>query len=169
MKRTKILIATFFLIVTNLVIAQEKQSDATWEETINFLVQNSAYIDDSVDHSRNGTGYNISNFRIEDSVLYWTVNQENDSNIHNQQQLPLQKLLKCTLEKEAVSKYNHPNTIKLKLTGEYAVYGPYTIDYARFYIDDVEMRPRILKAFQHLTFLATEKRKKEREASAEKF
>jgi hypothetical protein len=38
-----------------------------------------------------------------------------------------------------------------------------------FIVDDREMRPRLLKAFQHLAYLATERRNDRREASGDPF
>ncbi|WP_336127789.1 hypothetical protein [Mesoflavibacter sp. CH_XMU1422-2] len=168
--KTKKNLATFLLIViTHTLVAQEKQNDATWAETVGFINKNLEFINGG------NPEYKFTNFNINSTSFSWKwfyKNYNGSPNIYSSS-LPLSKLLSVEIHnydpKMSIQQYS----LHIKLTGSYILTtgedGTSNNNYAYIYVSDIEMRPRIYKAFQHLAYLATEKRKQERETSGDKF
>ena len=183
----KLLIFFTIVTLTNLS-AQEKQNDATWEETISFLKKykdqithwQSPYrgMPDKPDYEVN----NISNTK-------WVFNGNASGRVRMTNGYTQRKdVYKITislnkLQKVKMSDY-FDDKIDLNTTGNNIIYDEkmyndgrinerYTkiinSSYFGIVVYDEEMRPRIYKALKHLTYLATKKREEARKNSGEKF
>ena len=143
--------------------AQEKQNDATWEETIEFL---NKYVKHFEGVSRGDIKQELTVIDNNNLIIIFYYNCT--------YKIPLYKL------KDVTNDYG--SEFKLTLTGDYAIRFCAKKEFEQnsedrqtktslvlLNVDDTEMRPRLEKAFRHLAYLATEKRKKEREASGDKF
>ena len=167
MKTLKPVLAILFLILSLTTNAQEKQNDATWEETIGFIEKYKTNLE-----AIGLAWYNRDNekqyddFQIvfsSDHIYFNSLNGKNDFI-----SISLKKLRRCY---KANAKW-----INIKTTGDYIHYKPadksaadFEVNRISIWISDTEMLPRILNAFKHLTDLSKEQRKAEREASSDKF
>lgn len=143
------------------------QSEATWEETIDFILNYSSNLRDASIIGRDDLPLQLSNFKITDNALIFQYIDGYHDRIWDMQ-LDLTKLLKVEIE----GRYG----VFLKFTGEYdltnfnkKVYDTMKRRYFSFGIIDSEMRNRYYKAFTHLSKLVTEKKEAERKASGDKF
>jgi len=163
MKQT---ILTLILCITTLTVtfAQEKQNDATWEETVEFILKYSK----SLKSGKFKPPLNLKNFNVSNNKLSFKTDIKNEDDWDNT--IDLSKLSDAKISE------HHEDVIILSCTGPYVMWNPndsdYEIKYRSYYsfeIGDNELRQRLLNAFKHLAKLATEKREAEREASGEKF
>ena len=149
MKSTKILIILTLLLGSTISIqAQEKQNDATWEETIEFLKGNIQYME-STNKSR------ISNIKLDNKTLEYRINFGSDYSYFHIVQINLNKLNSVSLTSK--------NNIELNLIGDFVIKSGQdnekhrqNNDWVKF---DKSIRDKMLKAFKHLAYLANEKRK----------
>ncbi len=161
-------ITTLLILTVTTGIAQEKQNDATWDETIDFIEKYKSNIEQiSIDWYNLGSQEKeYIDFQIIFSSDHITFNRLNGES--SSISIPLRKLHSCY---EANAKW-----IKIKTTGDYIHYNPADLSKADFnvnrmsiWISDSEMISRIIDAFDHLTYLSKQKRKTERKASGDKF
>lgn len=196
-----LLIITFAILLMGplqLATAQQKQSDATWRETIDFIDKYKEYVKEistggggkspyetPVENSLMGFKRFKKNFvrlRIEYDHKYRTPNHDS---VWERRDKGFVRIFLSRLKEVRES----GNQIDLRLTGNYVdgentqwtwgvhgrgeVYEPYsgefTSSWAGLSVTDSEMRQRLLKAFKHLAYLATEYRKAERAASGDAF
>lgn len=179
MKKT-ILTLILFITTLSVTFAQETQSDATWEETIEFLNSKKEYM-------------KLSNY---DNTVTETIEFNNNTiirtkiTIRREQDFATRRIQTCSLKYLEEAYETSKADIALHFTGDYVEnktyfasgfgFGKYDPKYRydsslKTYtivvegLTDREMKPRILKAFQHLAYLATQKREAERKASGDKF
>lgn len=172
MKLLKLTLITLLFSYTTTTKAQDASNDATWEETIGFLKKYKSYIGNF--HSGDGDGksskygkgkvteftINSNQLILKTETLFFSNNLRRQITILN-----FRQLLSC-----------HKDYVILKFTERQYMIRPNrgedvneSSDVQRIYIENIEMRARILKAFQHLAYLATKKREEERKASGDKF
>lgn len=159
MKNLKFLIVlTLLLTGTVATQAQEKQNDATWEETIEFLKNNTNVLNWTEPYSRDRKHKHSVNITNE-KLIFKTIRVFSDgSGGKITKTLMLKDLIKAGYS-GAKSRY-----IRLTANGDlitvsdYQSYNSGTLALPLpKNIDD--MAGRILKAFKHLAYLANEKRK----------
>lgn len=183
-----LLTLTLFFTVTAFTFAQEKQSDATWEETIDFINSKKEYFKYTMNFGEREIKINSQNITSE---TYWSggMLRYNKPYMWEKaiQSAPLKNLKEVRDFKES------EQHIYLSFTGNYVtekIYEAKDDDFTIYsykgskytykktkeedtfyglYVPDIEMRERIIKAFQHLTYLAIQKREAERKASGDKF
>lgn len=165
----KQLILTLTLFTTTLTVtfSQEKQSDATWEETIQFIKQNSSFMGDGLEFKNVQYDINfIENLQFNSYIMKYNVN-------NTISEIDLSKLNNLVEIED-----NPENRFFLELTGKYAkktfVYYDESptikhMNRVALIVSDNDMAIRIKKAFQHLTYLAIQKREVERKAFGDKF
>jgi hypothetical protein len=157
MKNTLLIIALF--IGLGNLNAQDASNVATWEETIGFLKKYESKI----------TAYGC------DKVYLHIVNGKIQYGIGNRKVLGERYYHIVDLSKLMSVKEDGENSIGLYMSGNYSISKgnfdePLELhDFNRIYVCDKELNPRIFKAFQHLTYLATEKRIAEAKSSGDKF
>ncbi|MDO1502104.1 hypothetical protein Q2T40_18365 [Winogradskyella maritima] len=198
MKKIKILTITLFLVISNSLFAQDKQNNPTWEETIEFL-QKYIYQIESVyfygldeKYLKNGrliiwsTGIPYGNPSLILDRHYDTWSMSGGTNAYYKRYYQLEdgifpfKFLTAAenlgsngltlkLSKKIPIKFyektNYYNKGKIEEGWQNEMYDSFRITFH----EDSELVPRLIKAFKHLAYLATEKRKQEREASGDKF
>ena len=166
----KIICSLFlFFITTNSLFSQEKQNDATWEETISFIEKhkNKLHFDKylnvfgelmiSRDEYTNRKYQKVTRFENQiESKKYLNVNMfYSNGRSHGGMTFYLLALFKAEL--------NNNSFILFDSNGS-KIY---------FNIYDAYFKERLFKAFSHLAYLAVEKKKKEIEKekknSGEKF
>lgn len=155
------------------VLAQEKQSDATWTETIAFIDKYSHEISRMRINSRHGykfffdheTTSMVENWRGKKDILVW---HGSASGYTGKVNVFLRELSSAEPAILGIRLCTSGQDIWIRFEGasdepkrERRCY--------RFIVDDTEMRPRLLKAFQHLAYLATERRTEQRRASDDPF
>ena len=164
---------TLLITITSISLnAQTKQNDATWEETIEFIRKYKNYFNHPVygsiqDASDKILSINEKTILIKRFIKSKPENGREESRV-SVINIPLKKMFKA--EKSTATSYV-PSKINLYFTGKYlkeeTEYSNKTKKYSskvyywdqtRVFIMDSEMRPRILKAFQHLAYLATQER-----------
>ncbi len=176
----KILI--LFIIITSVSInAQEKQNDATWEETIGFIkkYKNNFSPDSEYDIYTNYK-FDIYSDRI---VEYYEFNNEYRKELSKHKKIIyLSKLMKVEdkfkkdldillyttgkdILKTSEKYYYHPQ----KKQWIYIETEKSSSSFRLLYVPNREMYPRLLKAFKQLAYLATKKREEKRKQSGEKF
>ncbi|MDO1502107.1 hypothetical protein Q2T40_18380 [Winogradskyella maritima] len=173
-----------YVILTSLtVFPQEKQNHATWEETVAFIDKYIAKASLLELNAMNNT-YKINNFNvsINNDLLKITINQYSKESFkygYDRTHKIYRTQLNYNLTDLVSSKWMYLHFRKSQLVtinGKNNVSG--NMDFTHdeklksFKItgfDDADLKDRLNKAFKHLAYLATEKRKKEREASGEKF
>jgi hypothetical protein len=169
MKTLKLLILTLFLSLTTFTNAQDASNDATWEDTIDFLNKNltANKIEKKMFYFNNFERYvyDVSNITIDSKYLYVKggININYRGGEDNREiKIPLLKLKSVRVDFLKV--YLVSSAIKFK-------YDKVDWNFDEFYfeIDNDELEPRIIKAFQHLAFLATKKIKDAIKASGDKF
>lgn len=173
------LIAIFFISFTN-TKAQEKQNDATWEETISFLKEHVSRFDSYVTYHKNNSSNSYS--RYYHSLFTHTINSKG---IITQAQEFDNKTFYCKADLKYLKSIKTKQIIgekpTLKLWFEYDVVDcekyvdkdsyldlPYFTDVyfvnSKFQkikpLKNDRLRDKVYKAFQHLAYLAKEKRKK---------
>jgi hypothetical protein len=161
----KLLTLITFCLFATFTNAQDASNDATWEETVNFIKKHK----NSIDVFKYSGGAVSSEFYIDNNKLILKIKYSRGHTIKSS--FELINLLDVT------------SSIKLELVGnvlkmEIAERGSNSfkdfksdigLDELRFKVDNIELQPRIKKAFQHLAYLATEKRKEIRNNSGDKF
>lgn len=178
MKTLKSLLLTTALMITSLTTtAQEKQSDATWEETIEFL---SNYSDmmmkfNNVQDVMDWEKFHKVNFVSEENTTFLRLEYfwgDGDSWSTN---FDL-KYIENVVWKEGDGNdgiwRNRKNYIRINFTRpQPSFFNNEKSDYEGLSIklSDSEINKRYLKAFQHLAYLAKEKREAARKASGDKF
>lgn len=171
-------LTTFLLLFISLsTTGQEKQSDATWKETVDFLNKYKNHIT-SGEYSdcitKRVIEWPVKNISISQSNLTIKFGSKYNST----------EFIKFVV---TLNKIDNFSSGRLRTTGDYIeVYSERKCDWnldgyvslksttiktnnLNFRITDNEMRSRIYKAFQHLTYLAEEKRLAEHKASGDKF
>ncbi|WP_074940612.1 hypothetical protein [Algibacter lectus] len=174
MKKLNLIVFTLLIFSANNVHSQEKQNDATWEETINFISENLKYtVIESLQQKFNQQSFdneyatiaNKTKHSIKDNFLntkFSSTYNKDKSVSYVYFETPLNKLKKVTLEKAINDEFTTFN-IGLKLTGKFAKRT--SDDEEKFFdsillsFDDHTLANRMTKAFQHLAYLASEKRK----------
>ena len=162
-----LLIITLFIVLGNV----NAQTDATWEETTGFILKYSQYINYGMSSEIYRPQYKtISDFKINKNVLVFNRIWSKDKLVEVKFDLnKLQNVSLNNIEDNIESGRKGGSNIKIELTGLYGMYGSNKIDLIYFEIEDVEIKKRLLSAFQHLTKLAKEKRELENKASGDKF
>jgi hypothetical protein len=181
MKKLNLLIIVAFLLFgltkTN---AQDSSNDATWEETIEFINKNSNYFIHSSD------GGIVRKIKITNTILYFEIEfrdkipsyyrRENKTGDIYSKKADLEKLLSVDFNLLTEPDQMNKHYIILTFSGKYVLAtnlndssNIYKYDWLGLYLNDIEIHPRLGKAFKHLAYLAQEKRKKERKESGEKF
>lgn len=159
MKKT--FLTLLLLVIANFSIAQDASNDATWEETIEFISEQKEFIQKGWNwHPIKPDKERIEKFIIEGEIF--TIQFEAYCEVI----VDLSKLYSANILTE------YETTIELKFTGNYSKdFCEDVRNFNEFYIgvSDIEIRPRLLKAFQHLAYLATNKRQKEIKKSSNKF
>ena len=173
MKKT--FLTLMLLFIANLSIAQDASNDATWEETIEFINKQEEFIILVYDHhGRLELDCEVDLFQIDGEKLFYKYPQVSSDTYDFLKVIGSAELKKI----ESVDdKYDY---IKIWFTGYYNIFYVENTDddngqvkkeksYLKFKVSDSEMHKRLLKAFQHLAYLATEKRKEEIKKSGSKF
>ena len=193
MKTLKTLLITATLIITSLTTtAQDSTNDATWKETIEFIKKNKDYIivgnvgDEYFTYVDQSLEWRRTSFILENNrrlSMRFTPNKKKDRFCgweprvnYIEYTIPLDKLsyasdyyytiLKTTgndIDVELVLPEKRGDTCFTKEKSFKK------IDKIEFRIEDNEMRPRLFSAFEHLAYLAKEKREAARKASGDKF
>ena len=145
------------------------------EETLGFIKGNQNYMRGHDGEFTDGSKFYGKGVYIKGETI--EVNEESPSeNLDIKYAGDLRKL---KLDGEII--VTSPGGIWIDFSGDYVKktwkdsrtwesrYEPKYQDVLYIIINDDEMRPRLVKAFTHLAYLATEKRKAAREASGEKF
>lgn len=185
MKKTILTLALFITTLT-LTFAQEKQGDATWEETIDFIKSKKKFIsiDDSTSPSNeikiDGQGIQLIIYTWSNYPKGWEKRIYYMPFRYLKSVKPFKEGSYCYIDINKLSgEYVSVKVFKTKKDdvfefnpkgSKYYLHGSYNL--ARFdklCVNDVEMRERLTKAFQHLTYLAIQKREAERKASGDKF
>lgn len=159
------------LTLTNLN-AQEKQNDATWEETIEFINKNKGFLSCYQEPFGYHFNCNIKDIQINENTLKvrYQYIKSNEKSMSEKEQWFEVKLHKIS----RVDKLNNKNIIRFFTTGKNIHFkSEYFIDHDKkvyfFPVEDTEMFPRLLKAFKQLAYLATKKREEVRKNSGDKF
>lgn len=198
MNKLKYILVLFTMLYASHTNSQEKQNDATWEETIEFLQKYSNQIKDAemgsfekkyfknrkINIQSEGIPFGTAGNYLLDKHKDWGDRFSGSDDFYKRYyklyegNFPFKYLLKIEM---------YSNSIYLILSTEisysYSVKTNYynvgkvendlldreTNQLKLTYVDNEELLPRIEKAFKHLTYLAIEKRKLEREKSGEKF
>lgn len=176
----KLLIFFAIVTLTNLN-AQEKQNDATWEETIGFIkkYKNNFSPDSKYDIFTNYK-FDIYSDRI---VEYYEFNDEYRKERSKYKNIIyLSKLMKVEDKlKEDLDIIVRTTGNDVFITEERSYYHPQekrwiyietkkrSRSYDLLYVPNREMYPRLLKAFKQLAYLATKKREEKRKQSGDKF
>ncbi|MGK0308841.1 MAG: hypothetical protein ACI8RP_001808 [Urechidicola sp.] len=174
MKKTLLIIALF--IGLGNVNAQDASNDATLVETIGFINKYSDHLfnlgntdlDLSISSTSLSLQYKPANYQYGDAVMHSRVDEQMD----------LTKLIKVEEKHEtAIYLYFTEKCVFEKLNAAYYENGEFSgnmtvnasrhayskeSDFYSFKVKDSEIRGRLLTAFQHLAYLATEKRKEEK-------
>lgn len=191
MKTIKIITLSILFTLTNLSFAQDSTNTATWEETIEFIRKNKDLFEKfeyfrDFSFSRN---LEISNIEItQDKILLTSSDWYSESHGNSTTkywigsvEINLESLSLGTVENGQCNLWFTKDAVTYKERYEKTYYGMATeypkkkiksvsIDMIEFQLaNDSEMLKRLNKAFKHLAYLATEKRKAEREASGDKF
>jgi len=162
--RKLLVIITLFIALGNAYAQSDATSDATWEETTNFILKYAdTYLLIGMMRGIDGLPEPLYDFKFVNKKLLFNYDDWDFS-------IDLSKLKNVEYNK------HDEMEIIVRLTGSYV-----DIDYhnpkdeiqhhssMRFGILDSEMRKRMYKAFSHLVELAIEQRKKEKKASGDKF
>jgi hypothetical protein len=163
----KFLKLTFIALLISLTAkAQDATNDATWEETVEFIKKYKSYIvNDNCTYSDYQT-VNVNNDYLE-------LKRTCDKNETVIQKITFDKLY-GVLDKHDEELY----LLTLLTTGSsikrtyYFANGNVikeSYDFLDLKIRDSEFQPRIYKAFEHLSYLATKKREEEHKSSGDKF
>lgn len=150
------LIAIFFISFTN-TKAQEKQNDATWEETIKFINNNKINI---VGNACCVGKYETKLFNIVDHIITLETKNAKYGYFLNPK-ADLTFLKKAQFYTYSAGRYKY--VLQLDFMDELVIIdtdrGSSTSAYLKFEISSELMGKKLEKAFQHLAYLATEKRK----------
>ncbi|MBD3616913.1 MAG: hypothetical protein HUJ22_10105 [Gracilimonas sp.] len=185
---TNLLLVVFFLTFSVPALAQEKQSDATWEETVDFIKSKKSYIEVKfrfyADTWRGTKSELIATSKIE-SLYSTSMNfkyyKKADKAVGEKANASVSARLSFyDLKNVFDPNYGFPySDFALRTTGENICVSTQADNYDYSYrncervigidVEDTEMRPRILKAFKHLAYLATEYREEQRKASGDAF
>lgn len=177
----KLLIFFTILTLTNLN-AQEKQNDATWEETVSFINKYKYHIKGlwlPKWYNKFGEiGFNdYTNVKIKTSGSYVSMIIQSKNKKIDKDVIVTLDLTKL----ETASSYSTSGNevIVLKFIGKYCFVDEYNErndkkrnfkgNFLRLNISNNEMRPRLTKAFNHLAYLSKQKRLEKRKNSGEKF
>lgn len=170
MKKTILTLALFITSLT-LTFAQEKQNDATWEETIEFLKNNIDRFSHSEDQTLSTGKHLISNYEysIEGNFLKNTT--PNWCNVKTD----LIQLKNVTLTSNGIKLFLNKNAVVTTFidSRNKQYYTDYRISWCKtlvrenneltckesYWNDSDEFIQRMYKAFKHLAYLANEKRK----------
>lgn len=162
MKTIKLLLIGILVVATSNIVAQEKQNDATWEETISFLKENISRFDQPTD----------AYYFDQNIIIRERIDSNNDPKSKRIYSAESKDLLSIDIEKTSIRLTFRKNSVKFKnLYNNKFQYEDETIISLcsvwnkdeckkRLYNSDDEFVKRIYKAFQHLAYLAKEKRKK---------
>lgn len=167
MKKT--FLTLLLLFIANFSIAQDASNDATWEETVQFINENVKFIKECGKASSDKKPYS---FYIEGEELL--VEQEHfygdDWRVYESADLKKLKEVTCNGSKSMIfMDFTGAYLIKYIKSREKGRTSKYEEDEYKIKVSDSEMHKRLLKAFQHLAYLATEKRKEEIKKSGSKF
>ena len=173
--KMKNLALLIFLAVTLFSNAQDSSNDATWEETIDFLNENDSFFLAEWYYNKANHRKTLE-FRIDD-YRFLKIKHKSYQKYVSTYVVDLDHLFKVSLppdngvyENWIFLKVSSDRYGKLeRLDEETAKSKKYDADVFSVFIKDKLMYPRILKAFQHLNYLANKKREKERAASGSKF
>lgn len=193
MKTLQALTTCLLLFISITTNAQEKQNDASWEETVEFLSKNLHYISiGNVDKERYPE-LSRSTTKWRRSVAYFTENNREiviefvprkdsdrfcgDKSYQHfiQYTIPLDKIINVSSHYffwiQTTGKYiDVKKHLPVKSGSTCTITDAYTTtDVLQVRVEDSEMRPRLYKAFEHLAYLAKEKREAKRKASGDKF
>ena len=170
MKKT-ILTLILFITTLSVTFAQETQSDATWEETTQFIKKNIDKFSHSVDQTLSTGEHLISNyeFSIEGNFLNsltpnWCIVK-----------IDLLQLKNVTLNSDGIKLFLDKNSVVSTFIkkGNKQYYSEYKIMWCKtlireneefkckesYWNESDEFVQRMYKAFKHLAYLANEKRK----------
>lgn len=153
------------LMLGSIVTAQEKQNDATWEETVDFIKENLQYAVADPEYFEKKVKYTIiDNKELEYKVLEVS---SDDCFWKSTNNIPLNKIEKASYIDYTKDSYYKENNIycalKIKTSEEYIKYS--NCKKTRFgkeinlLFSSVQLTKCMVKAFNHLAFLAKEKRK----------
>lgn len=190
MKSIKLLLIGILFFATSNIIAQEKQNDATWEETISFLKENISVFSgtkyysllrDGREDRNTSNDYEvfINNSREIEAILKsfhrWSRKANLDYLLRPERKITEdgeEKFILHFIQNKVDDSYTDPGTIdnSKKSSIEINVYRRQTIKYDKngddkfisgvlMFNENSELPSRIFKAFQHLAYLAKEKRK----------
>lgn len=179
------------------VHAQEKQSDATWAETKGFINKYKNYIKEVDEYisftnkydvrvrfnDRKIVKFSISknywvNLKVEADEAYTSMGGDKYStDLDFRVSFNLYYLDTVRIDHNSISLYttgdqiSKDEKIKQYKNGQYfeSETNEDKSNYVKLIILDDEMRPRLLNAFQHLAYLANEKRKEDRLKSGDAF
>jgi hypothetical protein len=165
----KLITLNLFLVFTTIISAQDASNNATWDETVGFIIKKTK--DQSVkseiilyDTETGGYSFSINTieYGIMEDTLELTGNYEGEKLVAKINLTKLQKVR----EIEVID-------FDVYMTGNYVNYYSQDISYktSRFNIiyRDFEEIKRLQKAWIHLTYLAKKRREKERKLSGDKF
>ena len=164
----KAILFSLFLTTTFFCNAQDASNDATWEETIDFIKKNKSFFVKS-EYWKKTSNYE---FDIDYKYAYISYTVREDL-LYNMPSYYINYSTSIDLKKIKTADHGY-----IKLTGDYIKVSSKrkgkseNVSYDNIegiYIEDTEMKPRLIKAFQHLAYLATKKREEARKASGDKF
>lgn len=171
-----------FISLSQFSLAQEKQNDATWEETIDFLQKNVAVFltkeEIVVNGGKNRYYVNTEEIKFENGFMkvFKHMYAKNAFDLHPHASVDLSKLnnvefkvindanvLILNFEPNSVlsSVLEVPNETKRTSVFHFSnciIRGDVCVEYAWFKNDEIIVR--LEKAFKHLAYLANEERKK---------
>ncbi|WP_336129218.1 hypothetical protein [Mesoflavibacter sp. CH_XMU1422-2] len=171
-----------FVLVCSFSNAQEKQNDATWQETVNFLNKYKSYFKLGFTYNNNlkkWDEYQIEHISITQQSLYFKAtkyNYKKQKSKHIEVSIPFAKL------QDIYSGFRQEiSTVGNNISFKYRMYDykgekidtrfskDRYVKTISFRIQDDEMRKRIIKAFKHLIYLAEQKRIEKQKQSGDKF
>lgn len=175
MKTLQLLTLTLFLSITTAINAQDASNDATWEETTAFISENLKYaVLESLEQKirkedldkKYATISNKPTHSVQESFLktHYSFKRMSDNSTSNTYiETPLNKLKTVTIKEETNDNLT-TFRITLILTGKFSSikiqdYEEKFRDKAYLNFDDKTLAKRMTTAFQHLAYLAKEKRK----------
>jgi hypothetical protein len=149
MKTIQLVILTLFVSISTFSNAQDASNNATWEETMDFLKENLKYAKEV-----NNPGKSlVDDCYISDGKITVKTKSKAHKGIHTII-APLDKLKEANLIDKNIELFFGEQYVTIDNNS-------YIIKYRFFYLKfDSELNPRMLKAFQHLTYLNSERLKK---------
>lgn len=182
MKKTIVILTILLSSLT--ATAQEKRNDATWEETIDFILKYKNKIskcEDTDSWEKVGWANYIEDDEVNEGLKildykYLVMRKNNKDRLFNFKYNleEINEIDFSTRRRVVYVKFTPTQKLSFKIPADRDL-KTRTRNYKHksigFYIetDDSEFHPRLLKAFEHLAYLARKKREEARKASGDKF